>query len=100
MRVVKQGTINYPVYEGSKSGGGCFVATAVYEDSTHPDVIVLRTFRDEVLSSSSYGKKFIEWYYNNGPRYAAYISSKLFIKKLLRLYVFPVIIFIISTIKK
>lgn len=66
----------------SKSGGACFVATAVYENECHPDVIFLRRFRDGFLSRYSMGKAFISWYYINGPKLA------LKIKKSNRLKVF------------
>ncbi len=32
-------------------GGGCFVATAVYGDPWHPDVVAIRTWRDDTLAA-------------------------------------------------
>ena len=44
----------------------CFVATAAYQDIDHPDVLYLRSFRDEVLNSSCIGRTFVASYYKIG----------------------------------
>jgi hypothetical protein len=36
----------------------CFVATTAYGDRNHPDVVLLRKFRDEVLTRSSAGRSW------------------------------------------
>jgi hypothetical protein len=58
----------------SKSGPACFVATVAYGDLNHPDVVLLRKFRDEVLVNSSAGRSFINWYWQTGPYLARVIS--------------------------
>jgi hypothetical protein len=58
----------------SRSRGLCFVASAAYSDSEHPDVVLLRQFRDEVLTRSSAGRSFIKWYWRIGPYLARVIS--------------------------
>jgi len=45
---------------------GCFVASCVFEDPNHPDVIFLREFRHKVLEKNYLGRKFSVWYYQNG----------------------------------
>lgn len=55
--------------------GGCFVATAAYGDHDDPAVVLLRQFRDRVLSRNDTGKKFIAWYYREGPALAGFISG-------------------------
>ncbi len=55
--------------------GGCFVATAAYGDHDDPAVVLLRQFRDRVLSQNDTGKKFISWYYREGPALAGFISG-------------------------
>ncbi|MCK6599934.1 MAG: hypothetical protein L6Q37_16335, partial [Bdellovibrionaceae bacterium] len=45
----------------------CFIATATFGSSLHPYLNVLRKFRDTFLIQHSWGKKFIKWYYQNGP---------------------------------
>ena len=49
------------------SGGGCYVATAVYGSYDCPQVWTLRRYRDEVLSESRYGRNFIRAYYAVSP---------------------------------
>src|SRR6185369_9918466 len=51
----------------SKSGATCFVASVAYGDINHPDVILLRHYRDTVLNNSSIGRAFVAWYWRNGP---------------------------------
>jgi hypothetical protein len=61
--------------EADPGGGGCFVATAVYGDPSHPDVVDLRRFRDEVLVEHRAGRAFIRAYRIAGPRLAALVST-------------------------
>ena len=62
-------------YEASRSyipsKSSCFVATATYKDTYHPNVVALRKFRDESLSKTLLGRIFIAFYYKVGP-YLAY----------------------------
>lgn len=60
----------------SKSGAACFVATAAYQNPNHPDVNYLRAFRDEILSKSSAGRSFIDWYWRAGPEMAKFVENK------------------------
>jgi cold shock CspA family protein len=72
--------------------GYCFIATAVYEDYNHPQVMILRQFRDKYLLTNRLGTKFVDVYYKYSPVYADYVKDKkLFaypIKKLLDGFVF------------
>ncbi|WP_373653585.1 CFI-box-CTERM domain-containing protein [Schlesneria sp. DSM 10557] len=55
----------------------CYVVTATYGESQILDVY--RSFRDNTLSRSGFGQRFIRWYYCNGPKLAsACKSSRLF----------------------
>ena len=58
----------------SKSGAQCFVATAAYGDATHPDVIFLRCYRDQVLATSPIGRLFIRVYWFVGPKLASMVA--------------------------
>lgn len=60
----------------------CFVATATMGGYNHPIVIELQHFRDQYLKNKSWGLKFIDWYYQNGPIIANFISKSSFLKKL------------------
>jgi uncharacterized protein YkwD len=59
---------------GSGSGGACFVATAAYGSHWHPDVRVLRRFRDKVLVGHGAGRAFVRAYGILGPRLARVVS--------------------------
>lgn len=54
---------------GSKSGskGGCYIATAVYGSYDCPQVWTLRRYRDNVLSTTLFGRAFISTYYAISP---------------------------------
>lgn len=47
--------------------GSCFVATAAYGDAAHPDVVLLRAFRDQHLLNWALGRTFIAAYWRHGP---------------------------------
>lgn len=51
----------------SKSGATCFVASAVYDDPNHPEVMFLRWFRDEVMHTHRLGHLLIALYWRVGP---------------------------------
>lgn len=56
-----------------ESGNDCFVATAAHGDYRSHEVIALRRFRDQYLQASPAGRSFIDWYYDNGPKGAAFL---------------------------
>lgn len=66
------------------SGGGCFVATAVYGSYDHPSVVVLRRFRDDRLAPSVVGRSFIAAYYRVGPWCARMVAPHARLKKSIR----------------
>ena len=64
-----------------KFTGPCFVATASYMDPSHPDVIFLRSFRDNFLVNYKIGIRFIYWYWNYGPKLAVFVSKHELFRK-------------------
>lgn len=67
--VVTSGQIHFhptPTLDPPKSGG-CYIATMVYGDYDHPQVMVLRNFRDTYLAKRDWGKRFIRFYYKHSP---------------------------------
>lgn len=59
-------------YQGSshpstQSGGGCYIATAVYGSYDCPEVWTLRRYRDNILFKSWYGRRLIKLYYSISP---------------------------------
>lgn len=66
------------------SSGGCYIATMAYGDYDHPQVMVLRQFRDSYLSKRDWGKKFIKFYYANSPRWVETLKDHKRINSLIR----------------
>ena len=62
----------------------CFVATAAYGDSSHPDVEYLRHFRNKVLKKSAPGRAFIDFYWWAGPKAALLVRNNLPLRDLTR----------------
>ena len=93
-------TRNY--YAGNKStldgiygqlcpSGACYIATMAYGDYNHPQVMVLRKFRDDYLSAKCWGRQFIKIYYKHSPRLVEKLSGhdriNSIIKKILDIFV-------------
>ncbi|MDE6522856.1 MAG: hypothetical protein K2L17_08570 [Muribaculaceae bacterium] len=66
------------------SSGGCYIATMAYGDYDHPQVMVLRQFRDSYLSNRGWGRKFINFYYANSPHWVEVLKSHKHINALIR----------------
>jgi len=84
---------NYEKSGGKDDGGFCFVATAGFGSYFHPNVEILRNFRDSVLSKFSFGQEFIKFYYKNGKAPAEVIRRHPILKTLSRLILMPLVIF-------
>lgn len=59
----------------SKAPGGCFIATACYGSYDHPDVLVLRRYRDERLLMTPLGRGLVSLYYAVSPPLARWLSG-------------------------
>jgi len=89
-----------PAEAGDTSGGSghsrnCFIATAAYGSPLHPYVKALREFRDEHLSSNSYGRAFVGFYYKYSPAIAEVIKDSEFLKAVTRVILTPVVMFVV-----
>jgi len=73
------GSITEQISDGK--GGGCFIATATFDDSEHPNVIELRIYRDTVLRYSVLGRLFICVYYKLSPPLANLIRKNDVLKQ-------------------
>lgn len=69
-----------------QSTGGCFIATAVFGDYDHPQVIKLRDFRDNKLSNSILGRWFIKKYYILSPSIAQKMINRPGIRNITRMF--------------
>ncbi|MDR6561269.1 MULTISPECIES: CFI-box-CTERM domain-containing protein [unclassified Arcicella] len=69
---------------GGSSGSGCYIATMAYGYYDHPQVIILRQFRDEVLDKSAFGKWFIKTYYNYSPKLVEKLRNKKVVNSIIR----------------
>lgn len=60
--------------ERPATGGGCYIATAVYGSYDSPPVMTLRRYRDETLERSALGRAFIRSYYRVSPPLAKHLA--------------------------
>ena len=73
-----------PRHTQSNSSGGCYIATMAYGDYDHPQVMVLRQFRDVYLDKRNWGKNFIKFYYANSPHWVEVLKNHKFTNTLIR----------------
>jgi hypothetical protein len=79
---ISQGTSYKPTSTSSNSG--CYIATMAYGDYDHPQVMILRHFRDEVLDKSTFGKWFIKTYYHYSPRLVEKLKNQKTVNIIIR----------------
>lgn len=75
-----------PVIE-KKKAEACFVVTATLGDFNHPDVVLLRGFRDTWILKRPWGSRFVNLYYRVGPKIAALIETSSLLKAVSRRFV-------------
>lgn len=75
----------------SSTSGGCYIATMVYGDYDHPQVMVLRKFRDEKLVHVMFGKSFISLYYAISPHLVKLLKDKQGINRVIRNLLNPLV---------
>jgi hypothetical protein len=88
---------NYASFSGSNfiaisdGGGGCFIATTAFGSPLAGQVDILRKFRDGYLLTNSLGRKFVDWYYQNGPTAAKFIENKPLAKAFVQASLYPLV---------
>ena len=68
----------------SNSDPQCYIATSVYGSSDTPEVLALRSFRDQVLMPNRFGRSFVRGYYHFGPRMVQFTQNKEKVNQLIR----------------
>lgn len=71
-------------YVQKKAKGACYIATMAYGDYNHPQVIILRNFRDRVLDKSVPGRLFIKFYYKHSPGLVEILKNHKAVNVLIR----------------
>ena len=79
---------------GGSGGGGCFIATAAYGSYLHPQVQILRNFRDSYLLTNSAGRAFVALYYQVSPPIADYIAGNDMLRFCVRLLLTPIVLMV------
>jgi len=71
--------------------GGCYVATCIYGSYNCPEVWTLRRYRDNRLSTSWFGRQFIQIYYAVSPKVVELFGNKkwfnMFLKPILNRFI-------------
>lgn len=68
----------------NSASDGCYIATMVYGDYDHPQVLVLRKFRDDYLTKTILGRNFIKLYYKYSPSLVEKLKGKQSINLVIR----------------
>jgi hypothetical protein len=67
-----------------EEGSGCYIATMVYGDYNHPQVLVLRNFRDSFLANYVLGRSFIRLYYKYSPTWVEALKNKTIVNQAIK----------------
>ncbi len=79
----------------SGGGGGCFIATAAYGSYLHPQVQLLRQFRDNQLLTNAPGRAFVALYYRCSPPLADFIARHPVLRSVTRTLLTPVVMAVV-----
>ncbi len=74
--------------------GYCFIATAAMGSYNNPQVLELRSFRDEWILKKSWGESFVNWYYHYGAIAADFIEKSFVLKRLSHLFIVKPLVYL------
>lgn len=74
-----------------KKEGRCYIATMVYGDYNHPDVLLLRNFRDSFLNKILFGVLFIKVYYKYSPRFVKLAEKNKLLSFISKIFIFNLV---------
>lgn len=77
----------------------CFIATAAYGTPMTKQVRILCQFRDEYLLTNALGSRFVDFYYKYSPSIADYITQREWLRKLIRVSLWPLVAFSLFMLK-
>ena len=80
------------------NGGGCIIATAAYGSQLHPNVEILRDFRDKYLISHWLGREFVNLYYKYSPFVANIIAKNKSLRVIAQINLTPFVVFSYSMV--
>jgi hypothetical protein len=69
----------------------CVIASAAYGDPSHPDVKMLREFRDHYLMKSPLGRSLVDLYYRYSPLMARFVEKHPALKAVSRTALYPAV---------
>ena len=75
------------VVASNEKSEGCFVATFAYGSYENQNVIILREYRDEILSKSILGNAFIKTYYRISPKIVWLLDKIYFPKYIVKFFI-------------
>jgi hypothetical protein len=87
-----------PPSTSSNTSHGCFIATAAYGSYLHPQVKLLRTFRDEHLLTNAPGRAFVAFYYRYSPPIADVIARNPLLRGVTRFALTPLFLAIVHPV--
>lgn len=70
---------------GGSSNEGCYIATMAYGSYNHPQVMILRWYRDSILKRKLWGRLFIRIYYHISPKLVVVLKGHNVINKVIRI---------------
>lgn len=89
--------VQYALERGfKKQSSSCFIATAVYETPSAPEVAIFRTFRDERLTQHWAGRLFIETYYATSPPIARLLAKSRTLREMTKRLILNPILHVIE----